>query len=249
MVKQNFIVKHLVWIILLTCCCIAGCENKADTSNAEGLKFYNKGKYGEAILQFQKALELNPNHYDARFHLGITYYVANRIDEAIVELIKAIDINPKDPKAHYNIAFAYVTKEKVPEALIEYQKAIDLFAANKDKREAEAYLYKAVAYSLIEKHDEAFAACRKSIELNPQTEDGHYFLGVCYYKKNMFDDAIVEFKKVVSINPKSEKAHSLLFTIYDKLGRGEEATEEDRIIKQLAQERRVKGFSEAPPPK
>ena len=63
----------------------------------------------------------------------------------------------------------------------------------------------------------------------------------------MFDDAIVAFKKVVSINPKSEKAHSLLFTIYDKLGRGEEAMEEDRINKQLAQERRVKGFSESPP--
>lgn len=243
MVKQTLKAKNLVWIILLTCCCIAGCKNKADISNAEGLKFYNKGKYGEAMLQFQKALEINPNHYDARFHLGITYYMANRIDEAIVELQKAIDINPKDPKGHYNIAFAYVAKEKVAEALPEYQKAIDLFAAVKDQRESEAYLYKAVAYSLIERYDEAFAACKKSIELNPLKEDGYYFLGVCYYKKNMLDDALMAFKKVVSINPKSEKAHSLLFTIYDKLGRNEEATEEDRIIKQLAQERRMNGLT------
>ena len=166
-----------------------------------------------------------------------------------MELNKAIDINPKDPKAHYNIAFAYVAKEKVSEALPEYRKAIDLFAAKKDKREAEGYLYMAVAYSLIEKYDEAFAACKKSIELNPQTEDGHYFLGVCYYKKNRFDDALVAFKKVVEINPKSEKAHSLLFVIYDKLGRTEEATEEDRINKQLAQERRIKGFGEISPQK
>ena len=113
-----------MWVILLTCCCIAGCGNKADTFNAEGLNWYNKGKYGEAMLQFLKALELNPNHYDARFHLGITYYMANRVDEAIVELNKAIDINPKDPKAYYNIAFAYVAKEKVSDALPAYQRLL-----------------------------------------------------------------------------------------------------------------------------
>ena len=89
-------------------------------------------------------------------------------------------------------------KEKVADAISEYQKAIELFAARKDKKRAEGYLYKAVAYSLIEKQEEAFNACKKAIEINPGLEDGHYFLGVCYYKKNMFEEAIAELKKLLS---------------------------------------------------
>ncbi|HHT9129570.1 MAG TPA: tetratricopeptide repeat protein, partial [Candidatus Brocadiaceae bacterium] len=81
--------------------------------------------------------------------------------------------------------------------------------------------------------------CKRAIEINPNLEDGHYFLGVCYSEKNMFDEAIAEFKKVLQLNPKAEKAHNLLFVIYDKLGRTEEAIEEDRILKQLAVERRA----------
>ncbi|MEK7805331.1 MAG: tetratricopeptide repeat protein, partial [Planctomycetota bacterium] len=131
-----------------------------------------------------------------------------------------------------------VAKEKVAEAISEYKKAIDLFAAQKDKKEAEGYLYLAVAYSLIEKQEAAFDACKKAVEINPELEDGHYFFGVCYYKKNMFDEATAELKKTIQLNPKSEKAHSILLAIYDKLGNSEGVFEENRILKQLEMERR-----------
>ncbi|MEP9411007.1 MAG: tetratricopeptide repeat protein [Candidatus Brocadia sp.] len=239
MLRQNVIAGNAKLTVLLILCLVAGCGNKADSYNKKGISLYNRGKYTEAIEEFKRALELNPNHYDARFHLGIVYYAKGMIDESIAELKKAIDTDHDEPKAHYNIAFAYVAKENVEDALSEYQKAIKLFAARKDKKkEAEGYLYMAVAYSLIEKNEEAFAACRKALEINPDLEDAHYFLGVCYYKKNMIDEAIAAFKKVIQLNPKSEKAHNLLFTIYDKIGKTEEAIEEDRILKQIAKERR-----------
>lgn len=237
MLKQNIITREVKVVFLLIFCIVAGCGTKANSYNKKGISLYNQGKYTEAIVEFKKALELEPDHYDAHYHLGIVYYAKGMIDESLTELKKAIDINPDEPKAHYNIAFAYVAKVNVAEALAEYQKAIELFAARKDKKEAEGYLYMAVAYSLIEKNEEAFVACKKALEINPDLEDAHYFLGVCYYKKNMVDEAIASFKKVVKLNPNSEKAHNLLFTIYDKIGKVEEAIEEDRILKQIAKER------------
>ena len=113
-----------------------------------------------------------------------------------------------------------------------------IVCCEKRQKEAEGYLYLAVAYSLIEKQEEAFNACKKAVEINPELEDGHYFFGVCYYKKNMFDEAIAELKKTVQLNPKSEKAHSILLAIYDKLGNTEGVFEENRILKQLEMERR-----------
>lgn len=238
--EEKNTIKHVMCVLLLVVCLMPGCGNKANHYNKEGLVLYNKKKYDEAITEFKKALELNPNHYDAHYHLGISYYATGSLDESIKELKKAIDINPKEPRAHYNIAFAYVAKEQVNVAISEYQKTIELYREKKDKKEAEGYLYLGVAYSLIEKYDDAIVACKKSLEINPNLEDGHYFMGTCYYKKNMFDDAIAEFKKVIQINPQSEKAHSLLFFIYDKLGRAEEAVEEDRILKKFSQERRAR---------
>lgn len=237
MVRKNIVAGGVKVAFLLMFFIVAGCDNKANSFNKKGLSFYTQGKYIEAIAEFKKALEHAPNNYDARYHLGIVYYAKGMTDESISELKKAIEVNPNEPKAHYNIAFAYVTKENVPQALVEYKRAVELFAARKDKKEADGYLYMAVAYSLIEKNEDAFIACKKAIEINPDFEDAHYFLGVCYYKKNMMDEAIEKFKKVIQLNPKSEKAHNLLFTIYDKLGKTEEAIEEDRILKQIARER------------
>lgn len=238
MLNMHRIVESVKWLFFVMVCVISGCGDKANHYNKEGIVLYNKGKYTESIGEFKKALELNPNLYDAHYHLGIAYYAKGMTDESIAELKKAIEVNPNEPKAHYNIAFAYVAKEDVAKALEEYKKSIELYAARRDKKEADGYLYLAVAYSLIEKHDEAVVACQKAIAVNPDLEDAHYFLGVCYFKKNMIDEALEKFQKVVQMNPKSEKAHNLLFTIYDKLGKTEEAIEEDRILKQIARERR-----------
>src|SRR5574337_28814 len=117
MLRPNIITRDVKLVFLLIFCLVAGCGNKANYFNKKGLSLYNQGKYAEAIIEFKKALELNPNHYDAHYHLGIVYYAKGMTDESITELKKAIDVNPKEPKAHYNIAFAYVSKENVAEAL------------------------------------------------------------------------------------------------------------------------------------
>ena len=75
----------------------------------------------------------------------------------------------------------------------------------KRQKEAEGYLYLAVAYSLIEKQEEAFNACKKAVEINPELEDGHYFFGVCYYKRICLMRPSQSLKKTVQLNPKSEK--------------------------------------------
>ncbi|MDN3511439.1 MAG: tetratricopeptide repeat protein [Candidatus Jettenia sp. CY-1] len=237
MVKQNIILVKIIAGLLLICFLVTGCGDKASYHDRKGLALYNQRKYDESITEFKKALEVNPNHYNARFDLGIVYYTKGMVNESIAELKKAIDANPDEPKAHYNIAFAYVANKKFEDAISEYQKAIDLFAAKKDRKEAEGYLYLAITYSLIEKNEEAFIACKKALEINPNLEDGHYFMGVCYFKKNMFDDSIAELKKAVQLNPKSEKAHSVLSVIYDKLGMVNEVMEQNRILRQLSFER------------
>ena len=60
---------------------------KYDKSNYEA--FYYRGcakvnatKYKDAIVDFEKAIELKPNYADAYFNLGRTYYLLNDEDKA-----------------------------------------------------------------------------------------------------------------------------------------------------------------------
>ena len=46
---------------------------KARTYNNLGKAYYHTGRMGDAIAAFTKALELRPNHVEARFSLGMTY--------------------------------------------------------------------------------------------------------------------------------------------------------------------------------
>ena len=60
---------------------------KYDKSNFEayyyrGCAKVNEQKYGEAVLDFEKAVELKPDYADAYFNLGRTYFLMNDEDKA-----------------------------------------------------------------------------------------------------------------------------------------------------------------------
>jgi len=239
MFHQKFVYLQLIFILFITTIFIAGCGNKADSYNKKGLVFYDQRKYDKAITEFKKALEVNPNHYEAHFDLGMAYYSKGMIDESIKELKRAIEIDPNKAKAHYNIAFAYMANEDALTAIQKFEKAIQSFSdKNEKKKEAEAYLYLSVAHSLLEEHEKALDICKKAIQTYPKLEKGHYFLGVCYYKNEMYDEAIAELKKTIELNPESEKAHSVLYAIYDRLGKSEEAMKHRMVLQRLSQQRR-----------
>ncbi|MBQ3710260.1 MAG: tetratricopeptide repeat protein [Bacteroidales bacterium] len=58
---------------------------KYDNNNSEAYYYractkFNQGRYNDAILDYQKALEIRPNYADAEFGLGRTYFVLNDFD-------------------------------------------------------------------------------------------------------------------------------------------------------------------------
>ena len=60
---------------------------KYDNNNFEayyyrGCAKVNEQKYTEAVLDFEKAVELKPDYADAYFNLGRTYYLMNDEDKA-----------------------------------------------------------------------------------------------------------------------------------------------------------------------
>ena len=120
-------------------------------------------KYEKAIASGKRAVELNPN--GARIHalLGNTFGYAGRLDEGITHLKKAIRLNPFPPYWYYfNLGRVYWQKGDYEAALKELKNAV--------KRSPDTYfnyLGLAAVYVLLDRQEEAEAAAKKVLEINP----------------------------------------------------------------------------------
>ena len=59
-----------------------------------GSAHYGKGQLDEAIAEYRKAVELDPDIADSHNNLGLALYGKGQLDEAIAEYRKAIELGP-----------------------------------------------------------------------------------------------------------------------------------------------------------
>ena len=65
-------------------------------------------EYEQALPAFQRALELQPNHADARKFSGYVYRRMGQWERSLVEMAKAEELDPRDDAIPANIAASYV---------------------------------------------------------------------------------------------------------------------------------------------
>lgn len=69
-----------------------------------------------AIREYQRVLELDPDHWEAHFRLGFIYGKLGNQDDAERFLRRAIEINPKRPMPYVYLAFPRLDKGRLDEA-------------------------------------------------------------------------------------------------------------------------------------
>jgi TolB-like protein len=84
------------------------------------------GRHDEAILEMEKAKELDPFSIIINTELGCPYLYSRRYDRAIEYFTEAVEMDSNFPFAHFALAEAYDRTGRFNEALAEHEKAIDL---------------------------------------------------------------------------------------------------------------------------
>src|SRR6266487_4222664 len=77
---------------------------------------FGDDKLDEAIDQYQKALEIDPNYQDALHGLGMALFNRGRVDMAIAAAKKLIEIDPDDILAHTSLSMFYQSQGRIEEA-------------------------------------------------------------------------------------------------------------------------------------
>lgn len=174
-----------------------------------GETYNSVGRYDEAIIEFKKAIAINPNFADSYKGLGVAYFEKCMFNEAIVEFKKAIAINPHLADSHNNLGMAYYAKGLLDKAIYEYTEAIAI-----EPDFAEAHYNLALAYGAKGVVDEEISEYKKTLAINPDLAEAHGNLGVAYMDKGMLDEAIVEYLTALVINPKLADVRVNLGLVY-----------------------------------
>jgi len=89
----GIIIGVLVAAVATTTFLVSKSANSIEHQLELGYKYLEDGDYEEAILAFERALEIDENNIEAYIGLAETYVEMNEIDEAIDALEKAVDID------------------------------------------------------------------------------------------------------------------------------------------------------------
>jgi tetratricopeptide (TPR) repeat protein len=105
-------------------------------------------------------------------------------DDAIDLMEKAVAIDPRFVEAQENwVAFIF--------KLTAFDQVLKI-----NRRSEIAYVGSSVAFIWLNRYSEAEASARRSLEVNPGSQAGHYFLGISLAEQDKdADEAIQNFKK------------------------------------------------------
>ena len=91
-----------------------------------GMAFFARSHYEEAIADFAKALELDPQSYKAAYYQGIICAVLRQYPKAIKAFNHSLSINPYQPYCLYRRGQSYFHLEDYPQALADCEAALAL---------------------------------------------------------------------------------------------------------------------------
>lgn len=176
----------------------------------------------EAVENYTRALEKNPECFSAHLVLAQILQKKNKYDEAIDHYKHAVLANPESSEAHMNLGVLLEMKGMVEECIKEYNAAISLSPSNPTPYNNLAWIY-ATNTTLpdagsAQKLNEALKLARQAKDLSPEYAPIRDTLGWIYHIKGMDDAALSELEKAVSLTPDNPTIHYHLGTVYQEKG-------------------------------
>jgi len=196
-----------------------------------GMSYFGKGEYDKAIAEFEKSIELNPNHTESYYYLGQCYLQkgiieynnknifkayslyrkANKFAEQVIPRYeKIIENNPEDLNSYLRLGYIYEIRSIIPfineynEALEYYLKALDLATSSSPAGNTGIIIY-----------------------LNTR-------IGYIYFEKKKYSQAIEYLEKAKEMSHQNVEVAYYLGLSYDKIGEKEKAREHLSRVIELA---------------
>ncbi|OQX84803.1 MAG: hypothetical protein B6D63_03745 [Candidatus Latescibacteria bacterium 4484_7] len=103
----------------------SGKEERVDELLKSAKDFYEKLNLEKAAAQYEKALKIEPECFEALRMLGEIYYKLDRLSEALIYLDKARQIRPDNQKAMFIKGYLHARLGEVTRAISEWEELLE----------------------------------------------------------------------------------------------------------------------------
>ena len=175
-------------------------SDRAIAHDRLGVFLAEKGRHGQAVEHFEKAIRLVPGEASFYSNLGLTLFRLGYSQRAIALYNKAVQLDPNSTNAHDNLAIALTRLGQFDEAIYHYRKAVELDPNRLGAIASLAWLL--ATHPLAERRDgeEALAlaqrACQQTGYGNPGPLNS---LAAAYAELGRFDQAVQAAERALDL--------------------------------------------------
>jgi len=213
---------YAVVAICLLAGLLTGCSRDPNVRKQKylesGQRYFDKGQYREAEIQFQNAIQVDSRFADAHYKLALAALKLEQWPTAYQELSTAIQLKPDNYDAHLDLANLLIMVRQFNDA----KQHLDLLA-QKQPNNPDFYIARSNYYAGMNNTAAALADMQKALQLDPNRSDSYLNLAMLQMHGQQWDAAEANFKKAVQFSPKSMIALVSLGNFYQTRGRFPEA--------------------------
>lgn len=214
--------RHLILTLTLIAALLSACSRDPNVRKQKyfqsGQRYFEKGKYREAAIEFSNAIKIDPRYADARFQLAESYLQLQQQNLAYPELVRTVELQPENDRARMELANLLIVSRNLQQA----QEQTDVLLQKRPKDPA----VHSILSSLLAARDNipgAIGEMQQAIALDPTRWEAYLSLALLQLRNNQSDAAEVSFKKVIELNPKAMQAQLVLGNYYQSRSRVGEA--------------------------
>jgi tetratricopeptide (TPR) repeat protein len=189
-----------------------------DVDVKNGFLLHQQGKVEQAKIIYQKALEIDPQNFNALQLLGLVFLEQGDLERSVEFLQQAVQIKPSETICLMNLANAFFK-------LSQYSKALELYfkSSNIDPSLSQAFYGLGLCYDHLGQWEEAILSYSNAIVLRPNFVDALQNRGACYEEIKEWQLAIDNYDEVIRLDSTYSKAYSNKGNALKELGFFEDA--------------------------
>ncbi len=164
-----------------------------------------KGMLDEAMDDFGKAIEANPEYIGGQVNVACLLIEKGRLDEAEQRLRRVLQLDPKRADAHCGLGVILAKSGETDQAITHFKAAVDVrpeFAGGHVNL-GRAFLEKGML-------DKAASCYEAALYLSPKDARNHFDLGNVLFKQGKLNGAAACFVEALELNPGMVNARTML---------------------------------------
>ncbi|MEO0375836.1 MAG: tetratricopeptide repeat protein [Cyanobacteria bacterium P01_A01_bin.17] len=157
---------------------------------------FRLGDYAKAGMNYDQALQHQPNLAAAHNGKGNVFYTQRCFEASRVAFSQALRLEPDCAYFHSNLGSTLYWLNDLAGAVLAYRAAIQL-----QNHPVNAYYGLGVALHRQGKYQKAMMAYDQATQINPRHADSHYGLGCLRYITGDHRGAVAAYRKAMQCNP------------------------------------------------